>query len=124
MKQALISAVMAALAVVALAGWTRPVNSIQPVNAAPAYNQLTPVSYNPPPYRNQRVVSPGPYVPARTYNAVRRGRPLSHSVAIVAGSAGAGAAIGAIAGHGKGAAIGALAGGLGGFIYDRLTHNK
>ena len=46
------------------------------------------------------------------------------SVAIVAGSAGVGAAIGAIAGGGKGAGIGALAGGAGGFIYDRLTHNR
>ena len=44
-------------------------------------------------------------------------------MAIVAGSAGVGAAIGAIAGGGKGAGIGALAGGAGGFIYDRLTHN-
>jgi len=42
----------------------------------------------------------------------------------VGGSAGAGAAIGAIAGGGKGAGIGALAGGAGGFIYDRLTHKK
>jgi hypothetical protein len=54
---------------------------------------------------------------------VRRGRSTGTSVAIVAGSAGVGAAIGAIAGGGKGAAIGALAGGGGGFVYDRLTHN-
>jgi hypothetical protein len=46
------------------------------------------------------------------------------SAAIVAGSAGVGAAIGALAGGGKGAGIGALAGGAGGFIYDRLTHNR
>lgn len=45
------------------------------------------------------------------------------SAAIILGSAGAGAAIGALAGGGKGAGIGALAGGAGGFIYDRLTHN-
>jgi hypothetical protein len=44
-------------------------------------------------------------------------------VAIVAGSAGVGAAIGGIAGGGKGAGIGALAGGAGGFIYDRLTRH-
>ena len=51
-------------------------------------------------------------------------RSTAKSVAIVAGSAGVGAAIGGIAGGGKGAGIGALAGGAGGFIYDRLTHNR
>ncbi len=54
---------------------------------------------------------------------VRHGRSTGKSVAIVAGSAGAGAAIGALAGGGKGAAIGAVSGGGAGFIYDRLTHN-
>jgi hypothetical protein len=48
-------------------------------------------------------------------------RSFARSLAIVAGSAGAGAAIGAIAGGGPGAAIGAIAGGTGGFIYDRST---
>jgi hypothetical protein len=56
------------------------------------------------------------------YRRVRHRRPFSHSAAIVAGSAGAGAAIGALAGGGRGAGIGALAGGAGGLIYDRLTH--
>jgi hypothetical protein len=74
----------------------------------------------PAPYRT---VVQDQYVPARTY-VVRRPRPFSHSAAIVAGSAGAGAAIGGLAGGGKGAGIGALAGGFGGFIYDRLTHNR
>ena len=55
---------------------------------------------------------------------VRQERSTGKSVAIVAGSAGVGAAIGAIAGGGKGAAIGALAGGGGGFAYDRITHNR
>jgi hypothetical protein len=50
-------------------------------------------------------------------------RSTGKSVAIIAGSAGVGAAIGGIAGGGKGAGIGALAGGAGGFIYDRLTRH-
>jgi hypothetical protein len=61
----------------------------------------------------------------RDYVVRRRNkRSTGKSAAIVAGSAGAGAAIGALAGGGKGAAIGALSGGAAGFVYDRLTHNK
>ena len=54
---------------------------------------------------------------------MHHGRSTGKSVAIVAGTAGVGAAIGALAGGGKGAAIGALSGGGAGFVYDRLTHN-
>jgi hypothetical protein len=43
---------------------------------------------------------------------------------IIGGSAGAGTAIGAMAGGKKGAAVGAAAGGVGGLIYDLMTRNK
>ncbi len=68
---------------------------------------------------NERVVNRTTYV-----ERTRNHRSTGKSVAIVAGSAGTGAAIGAIAGGGKGAGIGALAGGAAGLVYDRLTANK
>jgi hypothetical protein len=43
---------------------------------------------------------------------------------IIGGSAGAGAAIGAVAGGKKGAAIGAVSGGVAGLVYDLATRNK
>ena len=43
---------------------------------------------------------------------------------IIGGSAGAGTAIGAMAGGKKGAGIGAAAGGVGGLIYDLITRDK
>jgi len=43
---------------------------------------------------------------------------------IIGGSAGAGTAIGALAGGKKGAGVGAAAGGVGGLIYDLMTRNK
>src|SRR5512133_3391970 len=52
---------------------------------------------------------------------VGRRRSTGRSAAIIAGSAGTGAAIGAIAKGRKGAAIGAIAGGVAGYLYDRLT---
>lgn len=157
MTRELAVSAFSALAVLAVAGWTRS----QPVTPAAleqpfgsAVSQQLPAGYVPaavpaywrqeaypaapqtartPQFRSVPVravnsgsrvarVSSGEYVPART--VVRKERPLSHSVAIVAGGAGAGAAIGALAGGGKGAAIGALSGGSAGLIYDRLTHKR
>ena len=51
-------------------------------------------------------------------------RSKKKSTAIVAGSAGTGAAIGVLAGGGKGAAIGAIAGGASGVVYDQHTRKK
>src|SRR5438874_6024040 len=85
------------------------------------------VSYAVPQPQRQASAVPqsGAYGASDTYGEpVRRGRSTKNSVMIVAGSAGAGAAIGALAGGGKGAAIGALAGGVGGLVYDRITAHK
>jgi len=56
--------------------------------------------------------------------ATTQRRSTKKSVAIVAGSAGVGAAIGGLAGGGKGAAIGAISGGTAGFVYDRMTKDR
>ncbi len=91
--------------------------------ANPCGPAVTPAYYYPSQAPAYRSVVYRRYTPTSTRRVVRN-RPFSHSAAIVAGSAGVGAAIGALAGGGKGAGIGALSGGAAGFIYDRLTHRR
>lgn len=133
--QVLTIVAFALLMVVAVAGWVRtptPVVAATPQNCAELMGSsypmpLTPATWS---YYTAEAAAAQPqaqrvyvreYAPVRS---VRRQRPLGHSVAIVAGSAGAGAAIGALAGGGKGAGIGAISGGAAGLIYDRITAKR
>ena len=68
----------------------------------------------------ERRPAPAPATPVQP----QKNRSLEKEVLIVGGSAGAGAAIGALAGGGKGAGIGALSGGVAGLVYDLATKNK
>lgn len=110
-------------------------SSPAPTPVQPQYGYAAPpvasqAYYAPAGYMTTRVVAQAPvrhyyYTPRRhRYVVVTKRRKFSHSAAIVGGSAGAGAIIGALAGGGKGAGIGALVGGGGGLVYDRLTHKK
>jgi hypothetical protein len=67
--------------------------------------------------------SPG-IVQARPEQRRANKRSWEKEALIIGGSAGAGTAIGAIAGGKKGAGVGAAAGGVGGLIYDLATRNK
>ncbi len=134
-RTAIVSSVITAVLVTALGLWAVP-KFTNPQSAQADDSVMQPAVYNgPTPYSSEAPqVRTRPAARRDTYNdqVVRDqyGEPIRHhrttekSALIVAGSAGTGAAIGAIAGGGKGAAIGAISGGAAGFIYDRLTANK
>lgn len=76
-------------------------------------------------HANRDAVTRSPGIVARRAEASHpRKRSWEKEALIIGGAAGAGAAIGAVAGGGKGAAVGATAGGIGGLIYDLATRNK
>jgi len=74
--------------------------------------------------REEFVQTPPRIVERRVVEPKKKKRSLEKEIMIVAGSAGAGAAIGAVAGGGKGAGIGAISGGVAGLIYDLATRKK
>ena len=88
--------------------------------------QSQPVVYTQPRVRRVAMTQPANTAVQRDVygEPVAKKRSTGKSVMIVAGSAGAGAAIGALAGGKKGAAIGAISGGVAGLVYDRMTANK
>ena len=73
--------------------------------------------------REQITRSPG-IVDTRAEPQHANKRSWEKDALIIGGSAGAGTAIGAVAGGKKGAGVGAAAGGVGGLIYDLVTRNK
>jgi hypothetical protein len=101
-------------------------STTDPAAVQPATNSLVP-NAAPAVTAPARTAAPTRVVasaPARTTTVERKRRSWQKEALIIGGSAGAGAAIGAVAGGGKGAAIGALSGGAAGTIYDVATRNK
>lgn len=148
-KDRLILLGVAGVAAVATAGWMRQPVAV-PVSVPAAVSNFQPptdvqmdalVVPAAPAARTPAVRTNRAAVPVQTANPRSRRAPVVYddrgddrpvvkkrstkeSIAIVAGSAGAGAAIGGLAGGGKGAAIGAISGGAAGAVYDRMTHKK
>jgi hypothetical protein len=122
MRKELLIAAFGLISAVAVAGWIRKPEPAPLVPPDQVVQSIEP--------RTAPIARPAS-VPQRTYAAPqpvtqtpRRQRSTGRSVAIVAGSAGTGAAVGAIAGGKKGAGIGAISGGAAGFVYDQMTRNR
>jgi len=100
--------------------FTPPVE--EKVVTTPRYT-TTPVARS---YVASRTVAVSDVTPEREVApaVAKKKRSLKQEALIVGGSAGAGAAIGAVAGGKKGAAVGAVSGGIAGLIYDLATRNK
>ena len=107
-----------------------PVNSsvyrapVQIAHRQPARVSSNRARYAEPELRQRRVYDDRRADNIRSRDTVVEKRSTGKSVAIIGGSAAAGAAIGGLAGGGKGAAIGAVSGGAAGAVYDRMTHKK
>jgi hypothetical protein len=74
--------------------------------------------------KRQDVIGAPAIVPRQSERPPASKRSWEKEALIIGGSAGAGTAIGAMAGGKKGAGVGAAAGGVGGLIYDLLTRDK
>jgi hypothetical protein len=89
---------------------------------------ITPMELSDPKVSKQQFVQSQPRIverrPAAPAASPKKKRSLEKEILIVGGSAGAGAAIGAVAGGKKGAGIGALSGGVAGLVYDLATRKK
>jgi hypothetical protein len=102
---------------------TRAFNAVEEKSIAPERNLSAPAVSRTSLAQPRTVVVSNPATRSAPVAQTKK-RSLSKEALIVGGSAGAGAAVGAVAGGKKGAAIGAVSGGVAGLIYDLATRNK